>query len=176
MKQKMFNNAKKDARKIVARKQCCQSVLLPHHYAAISSVSLRPPSKAEEISVIGKDLGFEGVDSPKVRERLDSHSQALTDTDLIELEEQRAYDEEEEIASEGEGCVSKEILIKEVEQMFRTLETVKQQIMDLDPNVERSMQVRRTLKNGISCYRKTYEEKKKATSVQTTLDKHFSRK
>jgi hypothetical protein len=36
--------------------------------------------------------------------------------------------------------------------------------------------VRRTLENGISCYRKMYEEKKKATSVQTMLDKYFSRK
>jgi hypothetical protein len=44
------------------------------------SVSLRPPSKAEEIGVIGKDLGFQDVDSPNVRECLDSHSQPLTDT------------------------------------------------------------------------------------------------
>jgi hypothetical protein len=85
-------------------------------------------------------------------------------------------DEKEESASEGEGCVSKEILIKELEQMFRNLETVKQQIIYLDINVERSMLVRRTPENGISCYRKMYEEKKKATSVQTTLDKHSSRK
>jgi hypothetical protein len=85
-------------------------------------------------------------------------------------------EENEEIASEGEGCVSKEILIKELEQMFRNLGTVKQQIMNLDPNVERSMLVRRTLGNGISCYRKMYDDKKKATSVQTTLDKYFSRK
>jgi hypothetical protein len=60
--------------------------------------------------------------------------------------------------------------------MFRNLEAVKQQIMDLDPNAERSMLVRRTLENGISCYRKMYEEKKKATFVQTALDKYFSRK
>jgi hypothetical protein len=60
--------------------------------------------------------------------------------------------------------------------MFRNLETVKQQIIDIDPNVERSMLVRRTIENGISCYRKIYEEKKKATFVQTTLDKYFSRK
>jgi hypothetical protein len=85
-------------------------------------------------------------------------------------------DEKEETASEGEGRVSKEILIKELEQMFRNLETVTQQIMDLDPNLERSMLVRRTLENRISCYRKMYEEKKKATSVQTTLEKNFSRK
>jgi hypothetical protein len=48
--------------------------------------------------------------------------------------------------------------------------------MNLDPNVERSMVVRRTLENGISCYRKMYGEKKKATSVQTTLGKYYSRK
>jgi hypothetical protein len=65
-------------------------------------------------------------------------------------------DEKEEIASEGEGRVSKGILIKELEQMFRNLETVKQQIMALDPNVERSLLVRRTLENRISCYRKMY--------------------
>jgi hypothetical protein len=60
--------------------------------------------------------------------------------------------------------------------MFRNLEAVKQQIMDLDPNAERRMLVRRTLENWISCYRKMYEEKKEATSVQTTFDKYFSRK
>jgi hypothetical protein len=92
------------------------------------------------------------------------------------LEQQRTYDEKEKIASEGEGCVSKEILIKELEQVFRNLETVKQQIMDSDPNMERSMLVRRTLENGISCYRKMSEEKNKATSVQMTFDKYFCRK
>jgi hypothetical protein len=66
-------------------------------------------------------------------------------------------------------------VIKELEQMLRNLETVKQQIVDLDPNVERSMLVLRALENRISCYRNLFEENKKATSVQTTLDKYFSR-
>jgi hypothetical protein len=59
-------------------------------------------------------------------------------------------DGKEEIAFEGEGCVSEEILVKELEEMFRNLENVKQ-IMDFDPDVERSVLVRRTLENGISC-------------------------
>jgi hypothetical protein len=79
----------------------------------------------EEISILAKDLGFEDVDLPSVRECLDSHSQPLTDMDLTELEQQCTYDEKEQIAAEGEGCVSKKILIKEPEQMFRYLETVK---------------------------------------------------
>jgi hypothetical protein len=130
------------------------------------------PQRKSDMSV---DLGFEDVNSPNVRENLDSHSQPLTDTGLIELE-RHTYDEKEETASEGERCVSKEILIKELEHMFRNLKTVKQQIMDLDPNVEISMLVHPALENGISCYRKSYEENKKATSVQTTLYKYFSRK
>jgi hypothetical protein len=64
-------------------------------------------------------------------------------------------------------------LIKELQQMFWNLEIVKQQIMDLNRNVDRSMLVHQTLENGISCYRTWYEEKKKATSVQTTFDKYF---
>jgi hypothetical protein len=56
------------------------------------------------------------------------------------------------------------------------LETLEQEITDLDPNVERSMLVRRNLENGISCCRKMCEEKKDATSVQTAVEKYISRK
>jgi hypothetical protein len=35
---------------------------------------------------------------------------------------------------------------------------------------------RRSIGNEISCYSKMYEEKKKATSVQTKLDNYFSTK
>jgi hypothetical protein len=42
----------------------------------------------------------------------------LTDMDLIGMEQQHTYDKKGKIASEGEGCVSKEILIKELQQMF----------------------------------------------------------
>lgn len=46
--------------------------------------------------------------------------------------------------------------------MFRNLEVVKQQIRDLDPTVERSILVSGSLENGISCYPKFYEVKKKS--------------
>jgi hypothetical protein len=48
---------------------------------------------------------------PSVWECLDSHSQPFTNTDLTEFEQQCTYDEKAETASEGEGCVSKEILV-----------------------------------------------------------------
>jgi hypothetical protein len=54
------------------------------------------------------DVGFGAVHSPSVRECLQSRSQSLTDTDLTEMEQRRAYEEIEEITSEGDGCVWKE--------------------------------------------------------------------
>jgi hypothetical protein len=52
------------------------------------------------------------------------------------VERQRAYDDKVEMASEGERCVSKKMLLKELEQGFRNLETVKMQIKDLDQTME----------------------------------------
>jgi hypothetical protein len=52
-----------------------------------------------EISIIGKDFGFEDVDSPSVKEYPDLHSQPLADMDIVELEQHHTYDEKEEIAS-----------------------------------------------------------------------------
>jgi hypothetical protein len=60
--------------------------------------------------------------------------------------------------------------------MFQTVETVKQQIMDLDPNVEKIMLVHQNQENEISCCHKLYDKKKKATTVQMTPDKYFCRK
>jgi hypothetical protein len=46
------------------------------------------------------------------------------------LEQQRAYDGKEEIANEGEEGVSQEISVKELEQIFPNLGSVKRQTMD----------------------------------------------
>ena len=97
-------------------------------------------------------------------------------TGLTKLQQQREYEEKEGTATEGEECVSEEISIKKLEQMFRNFETAKQQITDLDTNEERSMLLRRNLENEISCYIKFYGEEKTATTVQTTLKKYLCRK
>jgi hypothetical protein len=68
--------------KAVIHKQCHHIVLLQHHYAAISSVSLL----LKTLASLENDLGFEGVDSPSVKECLDLHAQPLIDTDFIEVE------------------------------------------------------------------------------------------
>jgi hypothetical protein len=53
---------------------------------------------------------------------------------------------------------------------FETWKLLNNKLWISDPNVERRYLVRRTLENGISCYRMLYE------IVETTFDKYFSRK
>jgi hypothetical protein len=64
----------------------------------------------KKININGKDLGFEGVESPSVRECLDLHSKQLTDTGLTELKQQHTYDEKEEHASDREGVSERKLL------------------------------------------------------------------
>jgi hypothetical protein len=67
--------------------------LLPYCANDFCGFENRVGAVIEEVSTIGKALGFEDVDSPAVKECLDSHSEPLTDADLIELQKQRTYDE-----------------------------------------------------------------------------------
>jgi hypothetical protein len=46
----------------------------------------------EEITNIGRELGTDGIENDCVRELLNSHSQALTDDDLL-FDQQRAFEE-----------------------------------------------------------------------------------
>ena len=50
------------------------------------------------------------------------------------------------------------------------VETLSEHIMEVDPNIERSLTIRRTINNAIRCYKEMYEEKRpKKKSVQTSI-------
>ena len=134
----------------------CWKKLLPE--CTIDFPGFETPVKnvIEEIALIGKDLGFENVDEENIQELLNSHSADMDDVSLIELEQQQALQEKYEDDCEE---VVKEITIKELEDLFQDMEKVKRRLMDIDPDVNRSMKVCRSL-DQLSCYRKIYFEKK----------------
>ena len=135
----------------------CWKKLLPE--CTIDFPGFKTPVKnvIEEIALIGKDLGFENVDEENIQELLNSHSADMDDVSLIELEQQQALQEKYEDDCEE---VVKEITIKELEDLFQDMEKVKRRLMDIDPDVNRSMKVCRSLEDQLSCYRKIYFEKK----------------
>ncbi len=106
-------------------------------------------------------------------ELLDSHSNELGDDDLIEIEHQIAYDEKENQETQH---IAKHITVKELDEFFRDIESAKQKLMDMDPNLQRSMMVHRGIESQIDCYRKIYSEKKQSNSIQLTFDQFLVKK
>jgi hypothetical protein len=113
---------------------------------------------------IGRELGFDGLENDDVRELLNSHSEELIDDDLLLLDQQKAFEEAENNAEERDN-----VQVKEFEDIFQAVEVVKQQIMDADPNFDRSMQIRRDVDKALIANQHMYEDLKKEKAVQSTL-------
>jgi len=129
----------------------------------------------EEIATVGKELGLE-ADSENVRELLESHSKDLTDDDLLAIDQEHAYEEEDEKETEEKETAPKEISIKKLEELLTAIEKAKEIIREVDPNEERSMNVCRGLDKQVDCYRKIMEDRKKSNTVQLKLDSFFGNK
>jgi hypothetical protein len=128
----------------------------------------------EEIKNIRRELGFDGLGNDEVWELLNSHSEGLTDDDLL-LDQQRTFEEADNDAEERDNVQLKEFTLKEFEDIFRAVEVVKQQIMDADRNFDRNMQIRRDVDNALCVNQRMYEDLQKEKAVQSTLLKYFER-
>ncbi len=132
--------------------------IIPHCANDFAGFEAEVTGAVTEIMQLGLEMGMADMDDGNVREFLDSHNGDLNDDELLDLEQERAYDDEGNDELE-EMTKTKEFTIKEFDSIFRTFEDGKQMIMDADPNVERAMQVRRQIENALSCYRVMYKEK-----------------
>jgi hypothetical protein len=107
---------------------------------------------------------------------LQSHSQDLSNEDLIETEEQGIVEEDEdeqEVAIETAPAPT--FTIQRLAEAFRHIKSAMEIFETDDPNSERSSKVLEAMKNAYACYRKIYHEKKKVSSVQTSLDSYFKK-
>jgi hypothetical protein len=75
----------------------------------------------------------------------------LTNDDLL-FDQQRAIEEADNGAEERDNVQVKEFTLKEFEDIFRAVEVVKHKIMDADPNLDRSMQIRRDMDKALCVY------------------------
>jgi hypothetical protein len=141
--------------------------ILPH-CANISD--FEEETVVKKLTNVGREFGFNGLENDDFRELLNSHSVELT-YDVLLLDEQRAFEE----AEEQDNVQVNEFTLKEFEDIFRAVEVVKQKIMDADPNLERSMQIRRDVDKALCVYQHMYEYLKKEKIVQSTLLKYFER-
>jgi hypothetical protein len=82
------------------------------HFASLCKYS----DFEEEITNTGRELGFDEVENDCVWELLSSHSEELTDDDVLLLDQQRAVEEADNDADEGDDVQVKEFIIKESEE------------------------------------------------------------
>jgi hypothetical protein len=68
------------------------------------------------------------------------------------LDQQRAFEEANNDAEERDNLQVKEFTPKELEDIFRAVEVMKQKIMDTDPNLDRSMQIHRDVNKALCVY------------------------
>ncbi|CAM2117596.1 unnamed protein product [Caretta caretta] len=117
---------------------------------------------------MGKELSLD-VAPEDVDALLASHSEELTNEDLIELEQQKVAEQEDDVSTVEDTPPRKVLTSKVLAEAFQYLEAAMSLFEEHDPNIEHSASVNRGTSNMYSCYREIFKEKKR-TSVQTSLD------
>lgn len=130
----------------------------------------------DEIEAMGIELGFDEVDCTNIRELLDTPQEEMSVEDLINLDQQRAYELKDDEPINEEETLNREITLQQFNELFRRSENLKQQVLDIDCDLERSLKVRRLIDKALSCYDVMYEEKKKKKTIQKTLDNFLIKK
>ena len=131
--------------------------ILPHcsNYFPGSEVYISAVS--EEIVELGKDLGFEHATN--VFQCIESLSNDTDNETFMELESQ-VYEKDEDF-EDTDVPTTKEFLIDELSTFIQKIEDASGFLMNVDPNLERSIKVRQNLRNVIQCYRDMLEDKKR---------------
>lgn len=70
------------------------------------------------------------------------------------------------------SALTKHLTLKEFSEIFHNIESVKDKMLEMDPKLERSMTTHHNTTKILTPHHKLHDEKK-ATTLQTTLDKDF---
>jgi hypothetical protein len=109
-------------------------------------------------------VGFEDVD-----ELLRSHTEELTNEDLLELEK----DLNEKVMNPLLLNLLNSFRQSKLLNFFKHIDTAISIIDENDPNRERSAKVARDIQSTLACYKELYRERKNA-AYQLTLDNFFN--
>ncbi|CAL1538349.1 unnamed protein product [Lymnaea stagnalis] len=124
----------------------------------------------KQITDMAQDAGFTGMGEGDIQDLLNSHREELSPEDFLELESQRAVEDEEE--SSAVATASRVFTVKRLAEFFKHIDAAMAIINEDDANRERSCKVARAVANEIICYKDIYVEKKK----QKRAERNWSRK
>lgn len=70
----------------------------------------------------------------------------------------------------------KNLTLKDLSDIFHSIESIRDKMLEVDPNLECSVAICQGTGTILDLYFKLYDEKKKASTTQITLDKFFTSK
>ncbi|XP_069937083.1 tigger transposable element-derived protein 1-like [Cherax quadricarinatus] len=123
---------------------------------------------------MARELELE-VEPEDVEELLLSHDEALTDQDLLLIEEQRKKFHEEEIHPDDSPVTIKEMKTQDLEEAINHIEIAMAIFEKIDPNFERSSKVNATLSHDVTCYKEILRERKKKSMRQSSMLSYFKK-
>ncbi len=130
-------------------------------------------NETEKIVEIANKLQLD-VLTDDITDLLNEHDRELTNEDLIEME-----DHQEPVQEEENNPVETPVYLftlKRLEEAFASVKNACDIFESQDSNFERSGKVAADLNKAIVCYREIYNEKKKTSFRQKTLDEFFIKK
>eukprot|EP00106_Octopus_bimaculoides_P013734 XP_014781176.1 PREDICTED: tigger transposable element-derived protein 1-like [Octopus bimaculoides] len=114
----------------------------------------------KEIVKLANELNLD-VSASDIDELLQSHSDELTNEELVAMQEEATAEKEKDTVDETPVSTFK---LKGLEEAFQHLDKALEIFQVQDPNFERSARVSTTITNASLCYRKIYREQKYASS------------
>ena len=127
---------------------------------------------------LAKKVGLDDVEEEDVNELLESINEELTAEDLQELEEQRIELEEQLEAASSEPStsqvVTKQLTVKNLQELQRRINHALNFAEEIDPNVERSGLFRRKVTALCAPYEQLLYEKRR-DSQQSKIERFFPR-
>jgi DDE superfamily endonuclease./Tc5 transposase DNA-binding domain./CENP-B N-terminal DNA-binding domain. len=121
---------------------------------------MNPLSGVSEIVDLGRKIigeGFEDLQEVDIIDLLQSHEEELSVEDLVELTQREQEDQD---------CMMEEDrpTLKRLAHFFILANQLAQEAMDMDPDVERSLQFGRNLTSALASYREIYREKQRQSN------------
>ncbi|MEE6465495.1 hypothetical protein FKM82_006570 [Ascaphus truei] len=134
--------------------------LCPDFVSDVQGLTETVAEVTETVVQMARDLNLE-VETEDIEELLASHSNELSNEDLMQLEEQKIAEEEaHQSADVAQPQPRKSLSSKMLAAAFKHIDSALAIFEDNDPNIERSSTVSRGVSNQISCYSEIYTQKR----------------
>ncbi|KYO33866.1 CENPB DNA-binding domain-containing protein 1-like [Alligator mississippiensis] len=112
----------------------------------------------DNIVELGRKIGFVELEPKEIQELIDSNREKLSNEDLIQIEQQRSHEEEED--AEEDVQPARALMSKGMAEAFKHLEAFLSYFDENDPDMQCRSVVSRAVNNEANCYRLLYDEKK----------------